>query len=734
MPTLAPHVVRVADFSLDTRTGELSQNGQRQQLPEQMFLVLAALARQPGDLVTREEIATMLWGNDVNVDFDGGINAVIRRLRDVLGDSAIAPRFIETLPRRGYRFIAPIEPAMLPSITPADAPAAISTVAPGRSRPWLIVLAGAVVLAVAVASWRRMPQGPVAELTRLTSTSGLNTDPTLSPDGAFAAYASDRAGKGSLDIWVQPVAGGDPIQLTDNPDDEAEPAFSPDGAKVVFANRFSERNAPGVYVIDARGGDARLIDQAQSARNPRFSPANEAVAYWTGFPPSIVAGGIPGALGKIFVVSVDGISRHAIAPELASARYPVWAPDGQHILFLGEGDAGEQTMDWYVARRDGTEAVKTGALDALAAAGITRTVPIPAAWTASGDVLFATNQSASSNVWMVPVALATGLVAGTPHRLTFGTASERSPSISASGRIAFTSVAENVDVWRVPLDSRTGLATGAAERVTDDVDADKLRNITSDGHLLTFLSPRTKRDEVWVKDLTTGRERQLTYDGATDTSMSPDGTELAFAAGEPGARHVEVLETGEGVRRTLCQDCDFTWGWSADSSHVLLGKGRPARLLLFDVSSGRQTEVTSHSSWGLFQAQFSPNGEWMAFHTTNSPSSRQIYAAHVSDGVPVQSQRWVPIVTDHGCHPNWSADGSMIYHFSVRDHAGFCPWVQRVDPRTARPIDAPRPLLHLHNPRLRAASGAAATNAVRGGYFYLTATETTGNIWILDQR
>ena len=111
-----------------------------------------------------------------------------------------------------------------------------------------------------------------------------------------------------------------------------------------------------------------------------------------------------------------------------------------------------------------------------------------------------------------------------------------------------------------------------------------------------------------------------------------------------------------------------------------------------------------------------------------------IYAARVSDGVPVPSQRWVPIVTDHGCRPDWSADGSMIYHFSVRDQAGFCPWVQRVDPRTAQPIDAPRALLHLHNPRLRAASGAAATNAVRGGYFYLTATETTGNIWILDQR
>ena len=164
MSTLAPQVVRFADFSLDIRTGELSQNGQRQLLPEQMFLVLAALARRPGDLVTRQELASVHWGNDVNVDFDGGINAVIRRLRDVLGDSARAPRFIETLPRRGYRFIAPIEPAMLPGINPADALAATSRVASDRSPAWLIVLAGAVVLTGAVASWRRIPEGGVPSL------------------------------------------------------------------------------------------------------------------------------------------------------------------------------------------------------------------------------------------------------------------------------------------------------------------------------------------------------------------------------------------------------------------------------------------------------------------------------------------------------------------------------------------------------------------------------------------
>jgi hypothetical protein len=91
----------------------------------------------------------------------------------------------------------------------------------------------------------------------------------------------------------------------------------------------------------------------------------------------------------------------------------------------------------------------------------------------------------------------------------------------------------------------------------------------------------------------------------------------------------------------------------------------------------------------------------------------------------------VPVVTDHGCHPSWSTDGTMLYHFSSRDGA-FCPWVQPVDPVAKHPIGPPRAVLHLHNPRFRATSGAAATNDVQAGYFYFTATETTGNIWMLD--
>ena len=104
----------LASFQLDLRTGELRKAGVRINLPEQPFQVLKALLDRPGDLVTREELRQRLWPAETFVDFEHGLNAAVRRLRDALGDSADMPRFVETLPRRGYRFIAPVTAPSVP--------------------------------------------------------------------------------------------------------------------------------------------------------------------------------------------------------------------------------------------------------------------------------------------------------------------------------------------------------------------------------------------------------------------------------------------------------------------------------------------------------------------------------------------------------------------------------------------------------------------------------------------
>src|SRR6202163_1989724 len=101
-------VLRFGAFELDLRAGELHKKGLRVKLQEQPFRVLTLLIQRPGELVTREEFRSQIWPADTFVDFDNSLNTSINKLRETLGDSAESPRFIETLPRRGYRFIAPV--------------------------------------------------------------------------------------------------------------------------------------------------------------------------------------------------------------------------------------------------------------------------------------------------------------------------------------------------------------------------------------------------------------------------------------------------------------------------------------------------------------------------------------------------------------------------------------------------------------------------------------------------
>ena len=127
-PVPSRQVVRFGAFELDLRVGELRKAGVRVNLQEQPLKVLECLVERAGELVTREELRQRLWQGDTFVDFEHGVNAAVKRLRETLGDSAETPRFIETLPRRGYRFVAPvISPVRDPmptSVAPTVEPAA----------------------------------------------------------------------------------------------------------------------------------------------------------------------------------------------------------------------------------------------------------------------------------------------------------------------------------------------------------------------------------------------------------------------------------------------------------------------------------------------------------------------------------------------------------------------------------------------------------------------------------
>src|ERR1700732_3391635 len=126
---LSSRVIRFGVFEADLSAGELRKHGLRLKLPEQPFQILVMLLEKPGNVVSRDELRNRLWPGDTFVDFDHGLNNAVMRLREVLSDSSDMPRFIETLPRRGYRFIAPVEELGTPIERPSSA-ASLSTAGP----------------------------------------------------------------------------------------------------------------------------------------------------------------------------------------------------------------------------------------------------------------------------------------------------------------------------------------------------------------------------------------------------------------------------------------------------------------------------------------------------------------------------------------------------------------------------------------------------------------------------
>src|SRR5690348_17254083 len=145
LETQSSGILRFATFEVDLRAGELRKQGKRIKVQEQPFHVLTILLQRPGEVVTREELRNQNWPPDTFVDFDNSLNTAINKLREALGDSADNPRFIETLPRRGYRFLAPVTSA------DGNKPSAVSPDIRSNTQLWKIALTAVAVLVLAVA-------------------------------------------------------------------------------------------------------------------------------------------------------------------------------------------------------------------------------------------------------------------------------------------------------------------------------------------------------------------------------------------------------------------------------------------------------------------------------------------------------------------------------------------------------------------------------------------------------
>src|SRR5437868_3453126 len=247
--------VQFGIFEADLRAGELRRNGSKVKLQEQPFQVLTVLLERPGEVVSREDLRTKLWPSDTFVDFDHGLNAAIRRLRDALGDSAENPTFVETVARRGYRFVAPVSGANGDHAGRGELAAVVPITAPRRHHWWIVgaIAAVALVLIGLAVGFFLAPHPPApGRITPLTANPAGDPVRTaaISRDGRHLAF-SDETG-----FYLRQIDTGETHPITLPEDMTATSiSWSPDSDHMVVALAGANRR-PSLWDISVLGGNA----------------------------------------------------------------------------------------------------------------------------------------------------------------------------------------------------------------------------------------------------------------------------------------------------------------------------------------------------------------------------------------------------------------------------------------------------------------------------------------------
>lgn len=612
--------IRFGGFEADLRTEELFRSGRRVRLPHQSFRVLAILVESAGELVTREELRARLWPAGALVEYDQGVNAAVKRLREALRDSAEAPRFIETLHKRGYRFIAAIErnESRVPSAPPdvSSAPAGVEGATPppvkdagveqlvrgsaesvevvGSSPgsgiiPWhRTMLLGAVVALLIAGAWLvithpaalRPPTGQ--RIVPFTSLRGREIAPTFSPDGSQVAFGwnGEAGDPHQFDLYVKSVGSERLLRLTHEPSDLISPAWSPDGSMIAFLRLDRAVNGgAGIFVIPALGGSERqLVSTAVAAggtyRQISWSPDGRWLAY-SGYG----ANGLP----QVYLLSLDSLSTQPLspAPDCLDAGEAIFSRDGKQLAMVCSSSSGVYSIDLV--------GLPHGPVRKL---GVIIGYPQGLAWAPDGTrLIFANDPGDGGELWELTLD-------GQMTQLPFGERASAPAVAARNRRLVFVRDRTTVAIWRVDLTAAH--PEESAVRLIDSTRSQMTARYSPDGAHIAFQSNRSGSTEIWTTDAQGADPDRLTsFNGpVTGTpSWCSDGRRIAFDSRASGSSAIYIEDTRERVPRKVAtsgvklsspiwsQDC--RWLFAYDGYYIL-----------YRVASagGRAERVTNRSS------------------------------------------------------------------------------------------------------------------------------------------
>ncbi|MGB6547077.1 MAG: winged helix-turn-helix domain-containing protein [Candidatus Acidiferrales bacterium] len=704
---------RFDGVEIDVSSFRVLKAGQPVAVEPKALSVLIFLVENRGRLVEKRSLIDAVW-NETFVT-ENVLTRAVAQLRRVLGDDAKEARYIETVPTRGYRFIAKVEIsedgdaiADRPEAAREDS-ARLPTRSRRSSRRYAIAAAallGAVAVAAIVFSVVRRQAAPphlqILRETQLTTSNGLTLCPSFSPDATAMAYSADH-GKG-YEIFVRQLSlGGQEVQITSDGGQNTEPAWSPDGKLIAYYSNVRG----GIWLIPALGGTSRKLTDFGSdpswSRDGRWitfqsGASNDLAAFGAGvFPPS-----------TIWVVRPDGAGIRQITeagkPEGGHGA-PSWSPDGKHIVFVAAqfGSFGlwaiaadgsglvrlrPQSFPYYdpVYSPDG-KSIVYGAITPGGNYGLWQmrvspntSAPLedPAQLTNSGSSVLKNLSFSSDGKKLLYVASdrngsleslpvsATGEPAGEPRLLTSAEGCRiLYPAFSPDGsRIAFASCLGRAgEVSQICVMNSDG---GNLQQLTVDATGGIDPSWYPDGHHILFESSSSAKRKLFSVDVDTRQLHQVAeFDRDPGRiSLSPDGTRLAFSPSVGGVVNIWVMDLATQKAKQISFDKELLGfpAWSPDGKFLTaeFRRGADTNVVILPSSGGPVTQL-SFGGGNRWPGGWSPDGDKILFAGDQADGNWNIWSVSRSTKVQKRLTHYAKL-NAYVRYPVMSPRGSQIVY------------------------------------------------------------------------
>jgi DNA-binding winged helix-turn-helix (wHTH) protein/Tol biopolymer transport system component len=607
MPTATGQKVRFGVFELDRISGELFKLGYRLNLRGQPIEVLSILLEQPGELVTREDLCKRLWPQDTFVDFEHSLNTAIKKLRQTLDDDVEMPRYIETLPKKGYRFIAKAEliDAGAPAVAPKESAGELKleTVTAGARR-WRWFAAALIVLAIiaGLSYWLLRPRTPVVITIRQLTHTGRHKSSvgvhSIVSDG-MRVYFDEFDGT-RWHIAEVSTKGGDvsylDLPLIPNP---RVADLSQDGSDLLAFDWTTDRDDPA-WLVSLPNGPARKIPDLHVV-NMALVPGSKELIY------------APTNATELFSAKVDGSGAHRLLSVPGSIIAFAIAPDGKRISLSIDPSSSQPARltnaRLWECRRDGS--------------GLRRMFPrrdermAYGRWSLDGKIFgYAGGPGETVNLWtaneyrlggyrnlMQPVQLTHG-----PVPFFFWTFSKDGKHIYALGEFSFGELVTYDGQSNEARSFLNGLSAGFVD-------------FSRDGQWVTYVAyPELT---LWRSRVDGSEKLQLTFQPMTaivNPKWSPDGRFIAFQTWRTLPNKRIYLVSAHGGNPMLLVSGDFNPAdptWSPDSKSIAYGGGLDAEgktdIRILNLDTMRSTSI--RGSLQMYSPRWSPNGRYLIAQT-----------------------------------------------------------------------------------------------------------------------